>query len=264
MNSYLAAAIAVMILANLAFTLAVKMKRNDIADVVWGFGFVVATAAALFWTSAELGKFEMWPRMAVAGICLAIWAGRLSTHIAFRNAKKSGEDVRYKNWRDEWGSSWKWKSYLRVFILQGLILIVNALPLLKIASEPGAGVDLVVWIGVVIWAVGFFFEAWGDHQLTVFKGDPKNKGKLMTTGLWSWTRHPNYFGEVVQWWGFFLMAVTLPGAWFTVIAPIAITFLILKVSGVPMLEKEMKSRPGFDDYARQTPSTFFPLPPKKA
>jgi steroid 5-alpha reductase family enzyme len=252
-----------MILANITFSIAIKMKRNDIADVVWGMGFVVATVTAWLWTAAINEDDGIGPRAWIAFACLLVWATRLSLHIAVRNAKKSGEDIRYKKWREEWGANWRVRTYFQVFILQGLILIVNGLPLLKIASDPKQEMDAVAWAGVVAWFAGFLFEAIGDRQLTTFKAKPESKGKLMTTGLWSWTRHPNYFGEVVQWWGFFLMAVTLPGAWFTVIGPITITFFILKVSGVPMLEKEMESRPGFEEYRRRTPSAFFPMPPRK-
>jgi steroid 5-alpha reductase family enzyme len=261
MNSYFAALIAILILANLSFTIAIRMLRNDVADVVWGLGFVVATAAAASWTASIAGGYDLGPRQWIAFACLLVWALRLSSHIAFRNSKKTGEDIRYKKWREEWGAGWRLRSYLQVFILQALILFVNALPLLKIASEPSSEMDMVAWSGCAIWLIGFLFEAISDQQLTVFKAKPESKGKLMTEGLWSWSRHPNYFGEVVQWWGFFLMGVTLPGAWFTVIAPLTITFFILKVSGIPMLEKEMQSRQGFAEYARRT-AVFFPRPPR--
>ena len=141
-------------------------------------------------------------------------------------------------------------------------MFVIALPMFWIIRSPAQELDIFCSMGGLIWILGFFFESISDRQLREFKKNPENKGKLMTSGLWAWSRHPNYFGEVVQWWGVFLFAASLPMGWVTIISPVTITFFILKVSGVPLLEEQMKSRPGAAEY-RRTTSVFFPRPPKK-
>jgi steroid 5-alpha reductase family enzyme len=147
-------------------------------------------------------------------------------------------------------------------MLQGLFLFLIILPVLFINKNAGEGLGLLDIVGFVVWLIGFYFEAVGDAQLAKFIQNPANKGKLMQGGLWAYTRHPNYFGEVVQWWGLWLLALSVPHSLFTVVGPITITMLILKVSGVPMLEKRMRSHPDFPAYADRV-SKFFPLPPKQ-
>jgi steroid 5-alpha reductase family enzyme len=140
-------------------------------------------------------------------------------------------------------------------------LYVVALPLIWIISSEAVPLDPIAILGVLVWLTGFGFEAISDYQLKQFRADRANKGKFIESGLWQYTRHPNYFGEVVLWWGIYLIALPVEGAWFTIVSPLVITFLILKVSGVPMLEEAMSSRPGFAGYERRI-SKFFPRPPK--
>jgi steroid 5-alpha reductase family enzyme len=260
MNTYLGALISVLVFFNIGFAFAVKFKRNDLADVLWGLGFVVAAFSAIAFRSRSsdlvLGEREL-----ILIFCVLIWAFRLAYHIGLRFFKSGHEDARYHNWRKEWGSHWLLRSYFQVFILQALILMVIALPILSVVDRAPGGLSLLVGLGVVVWVVGFIFEAVGDAQLRKFKADPSHKGQIMDLGLWSWTRHPNYFGEVVQWWGLFLMAVSLD-TWWLVISPLMITFFILKVSGVTMLEELMANRPGFTAYKERT-SEFIPWPPKR-
>lgn len=173
---------------------------------------------------------------------------------------KDKEDIRYLNWRQEWGQGWILRSYLQVFILQAVFMILIASPVIYSIEHLPRETSLLVYLGVIAWIFGFVFESISDAQLKKFKQDPSNKGKMMTTGLWSYSRHPNYFGEVVQWWGVFLMAIDENSGWL-ILSPSLITFLILKVSGVPMLEKLMEGRPGFEEYKRKTP-IFFPWFPK--
>jgi steroid 5-alpha reductase family enzyme len=153
------------------------------------------------------------------------------------------------------------RSFLQVFMLQGLLLLLVAIPVIFVNQAPEAPLGWLDVLGLAIWMYGFAFEAIGDWQLLQFIRDPTNKGRLMTTGLWRYTRHPNYFGEVTLWWGIWLMTLTLPGGWLTIIGPLTITTLILKVSGIPMLEKPYEERTDFQEYKRRT-SVFFPLPPQ--
>ena len=141
------------------------------------------------------------------------------------------------------------------------MLFIVSLPITYGNNSPNQGLGWISYIGVAIWIIGYFFEVVGDKQLKDFLADPKNKGKLMTSGLWSYTRHPNYFGEATMWWGIFLIAITsLSGIWI-IISPIVITYLLVFVSGVPMLEKKYKDRPDFILYSKHTPK-FFPWFPK--
>jgi steroid 5-alpha reductase family enzyme len=240
---------------------ALIFKRNDLADVLWGPAFFISSLSAVYFGRTD-GFASLDARTSIILILLGIWSLRLFTHIGLRNLSHSQEDVRYANWRKEWGSTWLWRSYLQVFVLQPLILCLFISPVLHSIASPVAPMSFVAWIGAFVVIFGFIFESLADEQLRRFKSDKANSGRLMTTGLWSWSRHPNYFGEVVQWWGFWLMVIDLPYGWLTAISPIGVTYLILKVSGVSMLENLMKNRPGYAEYAKST-SVFIPLPPRR-
>ena len=234
--------------------LSLPLRDSSIIDVAWGPAF--AACAWLWFATAPAGGG---PRSWLACVLVTVWALRLGGYIAWRNHGR-GEDPRYARWREEAGGSWWWRSYLTVFLLQGALVAVIASPLL--AAQAGAApLGLLDAAGVLLWLVGFVFEAGGDWQLARFKARPENRGKLLTTGLWSWTRHPNYFGDACLWWGYWLLAVAA-GGWWTVFAPMLMTALIVKVSGVALLEKDLsKSKPGYAEYVRRT-SAFLPRPPK--
>ena len=191
---------------------------------------------------------------------VSIWGFRLAWHIHARN-KGKGEDYRYLAWRNEWGKWFYPRSYIQVYLLQGMFLFLIVSPVLLINKSTGNDLGTLDMIGAAVWVLGFCFEAVGDAQLARFVKNPGNTGKLMRSGLWAYTRHPNYFGEVVQWWGVWLIALAVPGGWVGVVGPVTITFLILKVSGIPMLEKKMEEHPEFREYKRRV-SVFFPLPPR--
>jgi steroid 5-alpha reductase family enzyme len=228
--------------------------RNDIADVAWGLGFILVAAVSLFAGDAYS------PRgMLVSGLVL-IWGLRLALHIHSRNRGR-GEDPRYRQWREEWGKWFVLRSFLQVFMLQGMLLLMVAIPVVFANTSPTTPLGWFDLVGLTVWLYGFGFEAIGDWQLLMFIRNPDNSGKLMTGGLWRYTRHPNYFGEVTLWWGIWLMTLSLPGGWLTVVGPLTITILILKVSGIPMLEKPYEDRADFQEYKSHT-SAFFPLPPK--
>jgi len=236
------------------FIAAQMSGRNDIADVAWGLGFNLAAAVSLL-------AGNVYPsRGLLISTLVLIWGLRLALHIHTRNRGR-GEDPRYRKWREEWGRWFVLRSFLQVFMLQGILLLLVAVPVVFVNQAPPAPLGWLDLLGFAVWLYGFGFEAVGDWQLLKFVRDPTKKGKLMTSGLWRYTRHPNYFGEVTLWWGIWLMALALPGGWMTIIGPLTITFLILKVSGIPMLEKPYEDRADFQEYKRRT-SAFFPLPPK--
>jgi steroid 5-alpha reductase family enzyme len=237
------------------FLISLLRRRNDVADVAWGLGFVL-----LAWTSFFLSGGSG-ARGLVAGILVSIWGLRLAWHIHSRHRGKA-EDFRYLAWRREWGKWFYARSYAQVYLLQGALLFLVALPVLIINRSPGGAFGSLEVVGVCIWLFGFLFESVGDAELARFAKDPLNRGKILQTGLWRYTRHPNYFGEVVQWWGIWLLAVGVSGGGFGIAGPLTITVLILKVSGIPMLEKKMAENPDFAQYRRRT-SVFVPWVPKR-
>ena len=234
------------------FVIATAVKNNGIVDIIWGLGFVLI--AGIVYLSA--------PSLSTATVMIltTAWGVRLATHIGMRNLGQK-EDFRYAQWRKDWGKWWLIRSFLQVYLLQWVFMQLVSVPI--ILSSAG-GVVSQTWLlaGIAIWLVGFYFEAIGDYQLTVFKSKKTSKGKLMTTGLWRYTRHPNYFGEATLWWGIALIAYIASGNPLAFLGPITIDFLLLKVSGIPMLEAKYKGRKDWAAYARRT-SAFFPLPPKK-
>lgn len=250
------AALAVLAYMTVLFVAALFKKDNSIVDIGWGPGFVLIAALTFFF----------WPgttaRQILANGFICAWALRLAIHIAVRNRGR-GEDFRYANWRRTWGRWFVLRSYLQIFLLQGVLMMAIAFPLVLI-NRPGAGgaFGALDALGVALWVTGLLFEILGDHQLRAFKKDPANKGKIMDRGLWRLTRHPNYFGEAVMWWGIFIIALSVPGGWMAAISPIVMTVLLLRVSGVTLLEKKYAGNLAYADYIRRT-SAFIPRPPKK-
>lgn len=235
------------------FFFSVLKRRNDIADIAWGIGFVF-----MAWLSFYLSGFSY---IALFVNCLVtIWGVRLAWHIYLRNKDKP-EDSRYLEWRKTWKNFYL-RSFLQVFLLQGTLLYLISLPVLFINRSGGDYFGSVAFIGLSVWTMGFYFESMGDKQLGEFIRNPANKGKLMDKGLWKYSRHPNYFGEVTQWWGIFIIALSLPSSFFTIVGPLTITVLILFISGIPLLEKKYEGRPDWEEYKKKT-SMFFPLPPKR-
>ena len=239
------------------FLISIVIKRNDIADVAWGTG-ILLVAVVSFYSASEPDLL-----LTTLLILAALWGVRLTVRILLRNLKKE-EDYRYKKWRDEWGSWFYPRSFLQVYLLQGALMILVGYSFVH-ASIYSTGGSLNAWyfVGILIWAIGYFFEVVGDYQLDQFISNPDNRGKIMDKGLWRYSRHPNYFGEVTMWWGIWLTVATLPLGYLALISPLTITFLILKVSGIPMLEAKFAGRPEFEEYKKRT-SVFFPLPPKSS
>ncbi len=206
-------------------------------------------------------KAEFTFRQILVTVLIFIWGERLAIHIAIRNRGR-GEDFRYAQWRKDWGKAFLIRSFFQIFMLQGVLLLIISYPVILINYSMEKGIKALDVMGLVLWVVGFFFEAVGDYQLLRFKRDKRNRGKIMSRGLWRFTRHPNYFGEAVMWWGIFLMAISVENGWTVIISPLLITLLLLKVSGVIMLEKKYVGNKEFEDYAKRT-SGFFPWFPKK-
>jgi steroid 5-alpha reductase family enzyme len=236
------------------FVVALVKKDNSVADVAWGLGFVMVAVVTF------LRRGSLFLPLLVTGL-VAIWGLRLAGHILVRNRKR-GEDPRYAAWRTKWGRSFVWRSYLQVFLLQGFFLLVISSPVVLVNTHrwvrpPGSSVGWIWPAGLLVWCVGFFFEAFADAQLARFKRDPANRGKIMDRGLWRYSRHPNYFGESLMWWGIFLVALEVPGGWTTVVSPVLLTFLLLRVSGIPLLERRYAGNTEFQAYARRT-SAFVP------
>jgi steroid 5-alpha reductase family enzyme len=240
----------------LVFILAILRKDNSIVDVAWGMGFVLVALVTLDYAKGPV------PRSYVVTALVCIWGARLAWHVWRRNRGR-GEDFRYARWRRDWGRWFLLRSYLQIYMLQGILLLLIAYPILLVNRSRIPGLTLLDGAGALIWTVGFLFEVVGDRQLARFKRDPAHRGRIMTEGLWAWTRHPNYFGESVMWWGIFLVALNVPGGWAAVGSPLVITLLLTKVSGVPMLEKKYAGNEDFQDYARRTPAFFPRIPSKK-
>lgn len=235
--------------------ISLALKNSSIVDVFWGMGFVIVT-----WLYFLLTPEDFATRKWLIAILVTIWGLRLSLHILVRNWGK-GEDFRYRAWREEAGEQWWWRSYFKVFLLQGVLLWLLSTPLLlaQMSAQP-AGVFGV--LGVLLWVIGFLFEAIGDWQLMRFKADPAKRGKVLQNGLWRYTRHPNYFGEAVLWWGYFCFAAAA-GAYWTVYSPLLMTYLLLRVSGVAMLERTLvQAKPGYAEYVQRT-NAFLPWFPRK-
>jgi steroid 5-alpha reductase family enzyme len=237
------------------FLIGYMMKRNDVADFAWGLGFVMIALSLYIKSGLGINTNLLLSAL------VTIWGLRLSYHIFKRNINKT-EDKRYVAWRNTWGKWFVLRSYFQIFILQGVLMLLIISPVYFTNTLPAPLVSVFSIIGLVIWIFGFYFESVGDKQLKDFLSNPENKGKILNTGLWKYTRHPNYFGEVTQWWGVWFVALSstlyMPFGYFSIVGPLTITFLILKVSGVPMLEKSMEENPLFDEY-RKTTSKLFPV-----
>lgn len=234
------------------FIVSLIVRRNDIADIAWGLGFIIVA-----WVSWSMRMNEVLSPILL--FVVGIWGFRLATHIYLRNRTKK-EDKRYKKWREEWGDSFLVRSFFQVFMLQGFLLLLVSLPVMIAALKNNYDLRFLV-VGFTVWIIGFFFESVGDYQLSQFLSDPNNKGRIMTSGLWAYTRHPNYFGEVTQWWGIWLMILPVSLWWIALLGPLTITVLILKISGIPMLEKHWQTNKEFQVYKKKT-SAFFPMPPR--
>ena len=240
----------------LLWLLSIVKRDASIVDPYWGIGFVV-----LAWFSVAMTN--QWNLVsAILLLLVSFWGIRLSGYLLIRNRGK-GEDRRYTAMRTKHGTRFWWVSLFTVFLLQGAIMWFVAMPIFvgvyfgtdNVLHSPFAIV--CIGAGILVWTIGFIFESVGDYQMSCFKANPDNQGKVMDRGLWRFTRHPNYFGDFCIWWGHYLVA-TAVGAWWTLLSPALMSFFLMKVSGVTLLEGDIEERrPEYSDYKRRT-NAFFP------
>jgi steroid 5-alpha reductase family enzyme len=245
---------AIVILFTVLWVVSLRLENASIADVAWGPGILVIGLTYYF--TSDGGS----PRALLTLALIAIWAIRLSTHLGLRS-RLLGEDFRYVSWRDQYEDRWWWISYFKVFLLQAVIAWIVSLPIyFAIVSLAPAPLTILDYLGVVLFVTGWLVESVADEQLRRFRADRANRGKVLDTGLWRYTRHPNYFGEALLWWGFGVIGVAtggLPG----LLGPAILTYLLIYVSGVTLLESTLIEKPGYIHYVGRTPA-FLPLPPQ--
>ena len=250
-----ACAAALVVLFGATFALANRLGKHSVVDVAWGLGFVAVALATLLIGNGDDG------RRGLLTIMVVLWGVRLAWHIGRRNAGH-GEDPRYAALLGKVPPEKRNAYALRmVYGLQAALVLFISLPV-QVAAYTADDLGSVALVGVLVWAVGLFFEAVGDWQLKQFKADPVNQGKVMDRGLWRYTRHPNYFGDACVWWGIWLVAAETGVGVFTILSPIVMTLFLTKGSGAALTERRMAGRPGFDEYVART-SGFVPLPPKR-
>jgi steroid 5-alpha reductase family enzyme len=237
--------------------LSLALRDASIVDIWWGPGFALIAGV-----SGWLGSGGDPGRRALASGLVALWGLRLGGYLAWRNVGH-GEDPRYQAMRRRQGARFPIVSLFTVFAFQGVLIWFVSLPVQSVHVSPGGPLGALDALGAALVAVGLFFETVGDFQLAGFRADPANRGRVMDRGLWRYTRHPNYFGDCCVWWGLYAIAAATPlGVW-TVASPAAMTFLLLRVSGVALLERSIgKRRPDYAAYAART-SAFVPLPPRR-
>ena len=231
-----------------------RQGRVSVVDTTWGLGFVLVASVA-----AVVGDGAGWRRLALL-VIVAVWGLRLAWHLHQRNSGK-GEDPRYAAMLEKEQGNPTLVAIRKVYGIQGLSVWFVSLPI-QVSAAAGGGAAPVAVVGVVLWLLGVSFESLGDMQLKDFKADPANKGAVMDRGLWSWTRHPNYFGDSCVWWGIWLVAASAWPGVLTVLSPVAMTYFLVFATGARLLERHMAERPGYADYQRRT-SYFLPRPPRR-
>jgi steroid 5-alpha reductase family enzyme len=255
-NAMWVSAVVVVGLMLVTWVVSVPLKNAAIVDIVWGLGFVAITWVLTF--SIDGDNARQW----LVTVLISVWGLRLSAYLFRRNHGK-GEDWRYAQMRKKHGSRFVFVSLLTVFGLQAVVMWVVALPIQFAHGDDSPSVGPIAVMGIMVWLVGISFEAIGDAQLARFKKDPANAGKVMDKGLWHLTRHPNYFGDALMWWGIGIIAAETGSGVIGLIGPVVMTFFLMRVSGVPMLEASLaKRREGYAEYIAKT-SAFFPRPPKQ-
>lgn len=254
---FLQAALIIFVLVTLLWIWSAMITNVSIVDLFWGFGFVVINAFYVF-MSGELNT-----RKILILVLVSIWGFRLTIYLAWRNIGK-GEDFRYQEFRRNYGPKrYWWFSFFQTFLLQGVLILIVSLPLFGIHTSTSSGdLKALDYIGIVVWFIGFAFEAGGDFQLARFKSDVTNKGKVLNSGFWKYTRHPNYFGDSAVWWAYAIFSIAA-GSYWQIIGSVVMTLLIIKISGVALLEKTLnETKPQYQEYIQKT-SSFFPWFPKK-
>lgn len=229
----------------IVFLVSLIRRDNSTADIGWCGGMILITFYSLFvGGGVDLVK-------SVVAFFVLIWGVRLSVYIFLRNQGKP-EDFRYRKMRETW-KYFTLRSFFEIYMFQGFIMFIVSMPLWLLNYSGRKGFDIFDLIGAILFLTGFYFEIMADAQLRLFKKDPSNEGKIMTRGVWSLSRHPNYFGEALIWWGLAMFALHIPYGWLSLISPVLMTFILRYVTGVTMLEERMKQKPGWEEYEKTTP-----------
>ncbi|MCA9059023.1 MAG: DUF1295 domain-containing protein [Planctomycetaceae bacterium] len=244
-------------------------RRMSVVDIFWGPGFAAIACLSLqSGTTAAATDFSPTGRTALLLLLICLWATRLCAHLFVRWVREGREDRRYAAMRERHARGFLWKSLLLIFWLQAIVMWFVSLPLQfacqtqRDLQPEGIGSTALLLVGLLCWMIGMVFETAGDWQLARFMHNPSNSGKVLKTGVWRWTRHPNYFGDSMVWWGFWLVAAACGSPLWTIVSPVLMTFLLIRVSGVGLLEKDIGNRrPEYADYIRTT-SAFLPWPPR--
>jgi steroid 5-alpha reductase family enzyme len=256
---YITSLIITLGVTTLLYFIAQYKKDNSIIDIAYGLTFIAVAYELVSMQSRALAPASM-----VILFLITVWGLRLAYRIFIKNRGK-GEDFRYQSWRKEWlrhGARYYFaRTYLQIFILQGIIISIVLLPFTLTLTRASESNSLLL-VGLAVWALGFFFEVIGDKQLDAFIKNKNKTSTIMKTGLWKYTRHPNYFGESTMWFGIAFIAYSSGVSFLVFLSPILITYLLLFVSGIPMLEKKWDGIPEWEVYKAKT-SAFIPLPPKK-
>lgn len=254
---YIQAFLVIMIMMTILWIVSIYLKNASIVDLFWGFGFVITTFFYFFNTDGNS------LRKLILLLLVFIWGLRLSIYLTWRNYPK-GEDFRYQAFRKKYGEKrYWWVSFFQTFLLQGVLMWLISAPLLGAQFYGAEKVPGILdFAGIFLWIIGFMFETGGDIQLAKFRSDPANKGRVLDKGFWKYTRHPNYFGDSAVWWGYGLICISA-GSFLPVMGSILMTALIIKVSGVALLEKSLiEKKPQYKEYIEKT-SAFFPWFVKK-
>ena len=257
LNLFFEGVLLIISLLTILWLISVFIKNVSIADILWALGFLFIN---LYYF---LASDEFYTRKIILLVLVTLWALRLSIYLAWRNIGK-GEDYRYQEFRKKYGEErYWWVSFFQVFLLQGILIVLVSLPLLATNFETQNDyLNLFDYLAILFWVIGFIVESAGDYRLSKFKMNPNNKGKVLNTGLWKYTRHPNYFGDTIVWWAYAIFSIASQNYW-SFIGSIIMTLLIVKVSGVALLEKSLKDKKlEYLEYIRKT-NSFFPWFPKK-
>lgn len=255
-NLFFEAFLVIILFQTILWLISIYITNASIVDIFWGSIYIVIELYYFF------SSGDIYTRKLLMLILVIIWGFRLTIHLAVRNAGK-GEDFRYKQFRQKYGHErYWWVSYFQVFLLQGAIAMIVSLPLMAVNVNTNLNsLNWLDYLAIILWITGFIFEAVGDYQLAVFKKKESNKGKVLRSGFWKYTRHPNYFGDSLIWWSYGLFAIA-SGTFWVLIGPFLMTLLLLKVSGVSLLEKTLKEeKTEYKDYIERT-SPFLPWFPK--
>jgi steroid 5-alpha reductase family enzyme len=236
----------ILIYASSWYIISLFSRRNDVADIAWGLGYIVLCIYCYLYVSVQ-------PTAVVVYALVTLWGLRLSIYIGLRNGKKT-EDFRYKQWREEWGKTFYWRSYLQVYLLQGLFLLIISCPIILAAYSEPSPLHWSAYVAVGFWIIGFYWQSVGDYQMTQFRKNRLDKNEVMNKGLWKYSRHPNYFGEILMWWAVFVIVLPMEYGIYAMLSPLMITWLLVFVSGVPMLERKYKGNPRYDEYKQNTPA----------